>query len=311
MKRLTFLKLFLALSVFSLFLTSCGDDVNSPDANTPPTVKLNEALGYITTDSNVSLGEGFSVYLTATKGSNPMKTLTILEDGEKIDITTDRIYFDGSTGVANPLLLLQDRVNSFEQKITITAHATFGIKAYDFLVTDDKGLTSKVTININVVGTAVNILTGVLLNQSGPQGQGGLDLDTGASTGTEDKDPNSKFADIRDEGIVDILTDQTWKQQVSGMNGAVIKYIVKGKNGVSESFSFDNVLYKEQISALWSNGVEFTEKSTDGKRNVSDKVNKGDVFIVKSGEKYYLLNTNDIKVTSTDNLDNYTFEVRL
>lgn len=314
MKRLTFLKLFFAFSVFSLFLTSCGDDINNPiDDNTPASVKLNDALGYIDADSDVALGGSFSVYLTATKGSNPMKTLTILEDGQKIDITTDRISFDGNTGVANPLLLLQDKVNSFEQRITIKAHNSYSVGTYDFVVTDDKGLTSKVSLKINVVGTKVNSLEGILLNQSGPAGQGGLDLDTGASTGTVETDANSKNAEIRDEGVVNINPpyDQTWKQQISGMNGSEIKYIKKGQNGVSESFSFDGIQYKEQVAALWGSGVALTLKSADGKRNVTDKVAKGDIFIVKNGDKYYLLNTKDIVVTQDNNKDSYTFDVKL
>ncbi|MCZ2100256.1 MAG: hypothetical protein LC107_01805 [Chitinophagales bacterium] len=312
MNRLTFLKLFFAFGVFSLFLTSCGDDVDNPiDTTTPPSVKLNEALGYITEDSDVALGESFSVYLSAAKGSNPMYTLTILEDGEKIDITTDRISFDGSVGVANPLLLLQDRVNAFEQRITIKAHPTIEAKTYEFLVTDDKGHSSKVSLIINVVGTRVNTLEGQLLNQSGPAGQGGLDLDTGASTGTLSTNPSSKEAEIRDEGIVDVLNDQTWKQQISGMNGSEIKYIKKGQNGISENFSFDDVLFKEQIVALWGNGVAFTNKSTDGQRDVSEKVQAGDIFIVKNGEKYYLLYTADVVVTTENNNDYYLFDVKL
>jgi hypothetical protein len=313
MNRFTFVKLFFAFSVFSLFLTSCGDDINNPiDSNNPPTVKLNESLGYITGDSDVALGGSFSVALSATKGSNSMKTLTILEDGNKIDITTDRITFEGNAGVANPLLLLQDKVNAFDQKITVKAHTTFGVHTYDFVVADEKGLTSKVSLKINVVGVSLKNLTGILLNQSGPAGQGGLDLDTGASTGTVDTDANAKNADIRDEGVVSILPpyDQTWKQQISGMNGSVIKYIKKGQNGVSESFSYDDILYKEQVAALWGNGTAFTKKSADGKRDVSDKVATGDIFIVKNGEKYYLLKTGTIKVTDTDNTDSYTFDVK-
>lgn len=311
MNQFAFLKLFFAFTVFSLFLTSCEDDTLNTD-NTPPVVKFNESLGYITGDSDVALGGEFSVYLSATKGSNPMKTLTIYEDLQKIDITTDRLTFEGNVGVANPLLLLQDKVNSFEQRITIKVPASFGNHLYDFEITDEKGLTSRASLVINVVGTNVNTLTGILLNQSGPAGQGALDLDTGASTGTVDTDPSSKNAEIRDEGVVSIVEpyDQTWKQQISGMNGSEIKYIKKGQNGISENFSYDDILYKEQVSALWSNGIDFTKKSSDGRRDVSDKVTKGDIFIVKNGEKYYLIHTNEIKVTATDNTDSYTFDVK-
>ncbi len=315
MNRLTFLKLFFAFSVFSLFLTSCESDENPIDTNTPPKVQFNDALGYITDDANIALGESFSVYLTATKGSNPMKTLTILEDGVKIEITTDRITFEGNTGVANPLLLLQDNVNSLAQRITIKAHTTLGTKTYDFVVADEKGLTSKVSLDI-LVDEAVNTINGQLgvgqlFNQGGPAGTGGLDLDSGASTGTDPNNPSSASAEIRDEGIVDVLTDQTWKQQISGMNGSEIRYIKKGQNGVAESFSFDDVNFRGQIAGLWNNGVAFSLKSTDGQRDVSDKVIEGDVFIVKNGDKYYLLYTKEVVVTTTDNRDYYSFDIKL
>ncbi|KXK39280.1 MAG: hypothetical protein J5I52_11265 [Saprospiraceae bacterium] len=310
MKPLTLFRAFMAFAVMSLFLVSCGEDTDILDTSVAPTVKLNESLGYITEDSEVLVGGNFSVYLTGTKGSNPMKTLTILEDGKAIDITSNRIAIDGNLAPANPLLLLQDKVNSFEYKISIAAHGFFGTEKYEFVVADEKGLTSKVALNITVVGQDVNSLEGILLNQSGPAGQGGLDLDTGASTGTQDSDPTSAEAEIRDEGIVDILTDQTWKQQISGMNGAVMKYIKPGQNGVAENFTFDNILYKEQISAMWNNGVDFNLKSEDGKRDVSDKVNKGDIFIVKKGEKYYVISTRQINITNDNNQDNYVFDVK-
>jgi hypothetical protein len=307
MKPFAFLKFLFIVTVTSVMLSSCGEDlIETP---VPPTVKLNEALGYITSDSDVTLNGSFSVALTGVKGSSPMKTILIEEDGTRIDIASNRITFL-SFGGANPALLNGDNANSFDFKVSIKAHNTFGIKKYDFKVTDESGLTSTVSLNINVVGANVNMLEGILLNQSGPVGQGGLDLDSGAGTGSADPS-----AEIRDEGVVNVVNDGTWKQQISGVNGSEIRYIKKGQNGVAESFSFTNVKFKEQISPLWTNGIAFNQKSTDGMRDVSAKVELGDVFIVKNGEKYFLITVKDIKITpettgDNRNKDSYTFDVK-
>jgi len=311
MKPLFYFKFIFAFVAATIFLSSCGEDSNVVDSN--PSIQFNEGLGYITSDSDVSLGGSFSVYLSGVKGTNPMRTITVNEDGVKIEIASDRITFI-SGGGANPLLLSDNNVNSFDYRVTIKAHTTLGPKTYDFVVADDKGNTSTKSLKINVVGASVNMLEGILLNQSGPVGQGGLDLDTGASTGTVASNPNSLTAEIRDEGVVDINSDGTWRQQISGMNGSEIKYIIKGQNGISENFAFANIKYKEEISPLWANGKAFSEKSADGLRDVSGKVAVGDLFIVKNGVKYYLITVKAIlntPATGEDrNKDSYTFDVK-
>lgn len=68
------------------------------------------------------------------------------------------------------------------------------------------------------------------------------------------------------------------------MNGSEVKYIIKGTNGISESFTFENVKYKEDVASLWSNGTAFVLKSTDMLRAVSNKVAVGEVFSKKWGK---------------------------
>lgn len=306
MKPFTFFKLVFAIVATSIFLSSCGEDTNVIDATVNPKIKFNEGLTYITSDSDVALGGTFSVFISGTKGSNPMKTITVDEDGTKLAL--DRITFI-STGGANPLLLSGSNVDNFEYKVGIKAHSTFGIKTYTFKVADDKGLISTLSLKISA-GTTLNKLEGILLNQSGPTGQGGVDLDTGAGLGSADSN-----VEIRDEGVVNVVTDGTWKQQISGVNGSEIKYIIKGQNGVSENFAFANVKFKEEVAPLWANGKAFDQKSTDGLRDVSAKVAIGDVFIIKNGEKYYLITVKNIKITPETtgedrNKDSYTFDVK-
>jgi hypothetical protein len=67
----------------------------------------------------------------------------------------------------------------------------------------------------------------------------------------------------------------------------------------------------KMIASLFTNGTNFTQKSTSGNRDVSDKVAVGDVFVVKNGDKHFLLIVKNVKITTTDNLDSYTFDVKL
>jgi len=79
---------------------------------------------------------------------------------------------------------------------------------------------------------------------------------------------------------------------------------------IQDHLSDSQVTYSEQIAALYANGVNFTQKSTDNLRDVSNKVNVNDLFVVKNGDKYYLLVVKNVKVTTADNKDSYTFDVK-
>lgn len=254
---------------------------------------------------NLGISANFGTNFKVTKGSSDITAIEVLiNDVKATDLT--RIFYDDLNVpfTANPYPVPAADKDAFNKSIIIKTPATAGTYKYTIKFIDKSGLSSSHIANV-VVGTSISMLEGVLLNQGGPTGTGGLDLDTGASTGSADTK-----AEIRDEGIVNDVNDPTWKQQISAANNSAIKYIKKGQNGVAENFSFASINIKEQIVSLWGNGVAFTKKSTDNNRDVSDKVAVGDIFIVKRDDKYYLLETKSIKVTTTDNTDSYTFDVK-
>lgn len=252
----------------------------------------------------------FAATFKVAKGSGKISKIEVLIN-DVVSTDLSRLFYNDlqTPYSSNPLNVPAADQESFNKELLFRAPSAIGSYTYTVKFIDEYGQVSARKINVSV-GTPVTTLEGILLNQSGEAGQGGLDLDTGAGTGTVASNPTSANAEIRDEGIVNLQTDQTWKQQISGMNGSVIKYIIKGQNGVSESFSFDQVTSSEQIAALYSNGVNFTAKSTDNLRDVSNKVNMNDLFVVKNGDKYYLLVVKNIKVTTADNKDSYTFDVK-
>lgn len=254
---------------------------------------------------NLGINTNFGTNFKVTKGSSDLAFIEVLiNDVKATDLT--RIYYDDLNVpfTANPFPVPAADKDAFNKSIIIKTPATAGTYKYTIKFVDKSGLSSSHIANV-VVGTAISTLEGVLLNQGGPTGTGGLDLDTGQGTGSADTK-----AEIRDEGIVNSNNDPTWKQQISAANNSTVRYIKKGQNGVAESFSFASINIKEQIVSLWGNGVAFTKKSTDNNRDVSEKVAVGDIFIVKRDDKYYLLETKAVKVTTTDNTDSYTFDVK-
>jgi hypothetical protein len=293
MKSLNFFRFVFVLVAFSMFFTSCQDDALEPG------LEIVTANGLVSSDVTLNAGEDFTVQLKGTKTDNDLRTITVQEAG--VNISLDRLSLN-----ANPTLLTGVNASGFEEfLIGIRAHSDASTKTYSFILEDTEGNKTTKSIAITtVVGTSVDVLMGVLLNQGGPTGTGGLDLDTGDSKGSMDAS-----AELRDEGIdLGAPVASNWLQQISGVNGTEVKYIKKNENGVSELFTFAGIKYKEEIASLWGNGVAFT--ATIDSRSVSNKVAKGDVFIAKKGTNYYLINVADVKVITTDNSDNYVLDIK-
>ncbi len=302
MKGLNLFKLFVIGGIMSLFLASCGED-DIMVVETPPTIEFGSGLDVLTGNANLILDESFKVNLIGRKGTANLRVLRVLEDDVLVDVNRITFPFEGG---ANPLLLIANP-ESLDLTLTIQSHDIIGERTYSFVLEDVNGATNTISLKINVEGTAVTLLEGVLLNQGGPAGTGGLDLDTGTSTGSADP-----RAEIRDEGIDLGRPNATnWRQQISGINGSEIKYLKAGQNGLAENFSFGDIKIKEQLASLWDNGIAFTRKSADNMRDVSEVVSKDDVFIIKNGNKYYTIIVKDITVTTSDNDDRYVLDIKL
>lgn len=265
----------------------------------PPTVAL------LTGDSlNVAPSTIISNRFTVTAGSSLLKQIEIKENGTTIT-TLNRMSYQTLTNVftANPYPIpTADKSKMDNVAILLETPATAGRYVYTFTFEDEAG--SKVEKKlVAIVGTNVEVIVGALLNAAGPDGTGGLDLDTGKGTGSA-----STSAEIRDEGIdIGKPLATNWLQQISGINGSEVKYIVEGQNGVT-GFNFENVKSKEEIASLFNKGVAFTKKIAT--RLVSNKINIGDVLVVKNGTKYYLLYIKDIKIDTNDNTDQYTIDIK-
>lgn len=282
----------LFFAVGALF-SSCTDDGGGTAA---PTLDLGVGANYVTGDVEVLPGAVIQVNLKAAKGDSDLKVLTIKEEGTNISL--DRITIGGVAANANPTLLFGADKTSLDYVVGVLVHNTQEVKTYSFEVEDENGSKATRSFKVTVSGTPVTTLTGVLLNQGGPVGTGGLNLLTGVGTGSTDAS-----AHIKDEGIdLGAPSNATnWRQKISGVNGSEMKYLIKGQNGVSESFTFAGISVREEIVDLWSRGTAFT---------ISNVINVGDFVMVKNGDYYFLLEVKEVNVTPNDNTDNYKFDIK-
>lgn len=264
---------------------------------TPPTLTYN---GPATFDA--AANSAVSLNVVATAGSGKIATIAVYENGVLIADPT-RLDIAGNAFDANPYALPEALQAGFDDNLILRTGMAFGPTIYIIEVTDEFGGIAIQEITINIGTPLDDTLTGVLFNKSGPVGTGGLDLDAAVGTGSA-----SMLAEIRDEGNVS-TTSTNWKKQVAGVNGSEMRYVVKGQNGVSEDFTFDGVSFKDQVTQLFDAGVPFTATNSAGE-SVSNVVVVGDIFSVKNGDKYYLLQVTAVTETTNDNMDSYTMSIK-
>jgi len=207
-------------------------------------------------------------------------------------------YGDTSTEFdANPYAIpVADQQGFSMRKIYIRTPNAGGTFTYDVKINAADGESATSSVDITT-GTALTMnLQGVLLNSAGPVGTGGLDLDNGNGTGSND--PN---AEIRDLGIDVNQPGSDWIKKIAGVNNYEVRLVTPGENGVPETFSFESTTFKEAIVGAYD-ASPVNEWITE----------VGDIYVVSNGIMYYLLKTVEVNETEAvgDNTDNYVFDVK-
>ncbi|MEM1327767.1 MAG: hypothetical protein AAGI23_17530 [Bacteroidota bacterium] len=312
---------FAALFAFAiLFFASCEEDtIGGGVDDVAPSISLVSEAGFISGDATQDVGAAIKFKVDVRPGSSDLNTLTIFEDGSRVPLA--RINLS-----ANPLLIVDTdaKENGATYEIEVTPDANIidaGVYTYSAEVADDAGeiaTTSFILTTENPLTALTNNIEGVLLNQAGPAGTGGLDLSTGESVGS-----NDPAADIQDEGIdEDITVANNWRRQISGANGASVVFVDDiGK--VAEGLTFETVEFKEQIVDAFTSGLTLAGDDADcnctdntSGEEVSDVVQVGDIFAVSSVDNttntttIYLIQCTDVTMTDTGNSDSYTFDIK-
>ena len=251
----------------------------------------------------VDPGSIISIPLNVMAGNRPLSHIAVSEGPDFIE-DLSRLSFGDESFTANPHPLEAADQNGFEKNIFIKVSDEPGTKMYRVFVVDGHSEGAFVDIAVTT-GTPINLIEGILFNAAGVAGTGGLDLDDGTGLGSMDLE-----AEIKDEGIdLDLAASQNWRQQISGVNGAEMKYVIPGQNGISEGFSFDGVTLKEEVSSAFENGVMFDLRNEDNELS-SYQVGIGDVFAVHSQDRYYLIKISEINVVSNGNADHYVIDIK-
>ena len=134
--------------------------------------------------------------------------------------------------------------------------------------------------------------------------RGGLDLDTGQNWPSNDTD-NIEVRDLGIDGNQPTATN--WRRQIESRNNFTMAELIPGQNGLSENFSFDDVIYAEQIAALNGNVVDLP----NGQGTVSAQVEQGDIFWGTRGNKYYLFVIKQVVLTADNNDDYYVVDIKV
>lgn len=304
----------LGLVMVALFFSSCGDDPIVVDPLSPE-ISFVADPGFLDLDSDVIIGETFSVKVRLSKGDAQLQTLSIDEGSAKL--ATSRFTINsGAITSNNPLLITGTDKDGTTYTIDITPSSTQtvgDVTTYTFTVADESGETDAVDIFITTVatpGTDISTsIAGVLLNQAGTTGTGGLDLDNGTGTGSA-----NAAAEIRDLGIDCALPNASnWRKQMGTVNGAIMVAVDLSQ---LENFTFENVTKVESIIEAYNTGIALADDESDNcatpvaVTDVTSAVNVGDMFAVFANDTYYLVKVDAVNNTTTNNMDNYELSIK-
>ena len=277
-------------------------------------------------------GEAFTVNVTVTPGDNPLNALSLTVGGATVpgasivDYVTKISSNSEDITPQNPQAIDASRENgaTYTYEMVPFGQLEGETVTYGFEVADKAQERASVSFDITIVappGTPIDTtLAGILLNQAGPAGTGGLDLDAGVGTGSANPD-----AEIRDLGIdctINQEVEENWRAQAGSVNGTDM--VMVDVSAQPEGFSFENVKNKEEIVAAYDSGIALADGVSTSPScaqtpvtDVSDKVEAGDLFVVKKGDTYYLLSIDEVNFVHgfaadplINNNDNYVISIK-
>lgn len=264
--------------------------------NEPAEVSFVTGQDQISRDDTVSANALMTFQINAEQGEAPMSSFSVMRNDTLISLS--ELTFSGLIADNNPVALTGADQDSLNVTVSVNASKRSDvIDVYKFTITDELQNSSSVSATIFTSPTVLQAK--LLLNQSGPQGQGGINLFTGESTGTVESDPTSDLAHIRDQGIdLDKVAAENWIQQIAPMNGSLIKVPAVG-------LEFDALNTSADIEAAFNDTGSSDLEFADG-----EKVAVDDVYLIENSGSYFIIRITDINVTTGDNLDFYEMTIK-
>lgn len=251
----------------------------------------------------------FSLEVVATQGDALMSTIAFYQND--VLMSNEDVFAAGAAISSNPADLggIASLTRLYELR---PSNITAGPNTFRVDITDASGAVGSQFIVINYIIPEVEEISGVLLNQAGPVGTGGLDLDTGIGTGSADA-----AAEIRDLGLDCTVPAPglNWRRQIGTVNGAVMRRVDLSQ---LENFTFDNVTNLGQILTAHERGIELDNGTSTNCQSgaetsvtdVSGVIAVGDMFTVVRDNTTYLIRIDEINETAADNNDNYVISIK-
>lgn len=250
-------------------------------------IELVEETGFVSDNATIQGAGTFDVKVNASRGADQIASIAVYAEGALVDAAN--LAFGGVAFDANPLTLSGVNTDGFEETVTITSQDK-GTQTYTIEIKDDGGNTQTAEFDLTVM---IEYVAVIVNNADGPN-LGGLDLDTGETVPRASAD-----AELRDKGInIALPISQNWVQEIEAVNGAEI---VTPDLGQVENFSYENATTREIIISAYDTGIALA---------AGDKVDVGDMFVVKRGDDYFLLSAKQVIVKTMDNTDYYEFDVK-
>lgn len=287
MKKLS--SLLIALTILSAFFVGCEEE--PPVTPTGPTLAFSAGAGTIDGPADVPVSTDFVITVIAASGDSSINQIVVEENGTAVDAS--RVQLDGSPAGSNPSPVGPTFGAGFTWAITITASdVADAVSTYTIRITDAAGLSDEVSVDITHINGLTESTAVLLRNQDGPVGQGGVDLNTGNETGSADP-----TADLVDMGI-DLgapSNDLNWIQKIGVVNNSEISI-------PDANFDYDAVASVAQLSAAFELGTKVDE--------TPEKVQTGDVLLVKSEGVFFAVKVTNVNITPDDNDDGYELSVK-
>ncbi len=274
-----------------LFMTACNEDDTVVVDPTMTATYENFTDGDI-----LQIGDTLEFTLEALAGTEDLANLVFFEDGSRLDNWEDRLFINEEAANTNALPLSGNAVDGFTWEIDLIVDSVPGEHEVVVEIKDTEG--NPASIMFTYSSSNIDTLMGVLFNQGGPEGTGGLDLDTGEGTGTVL--PDDANAEIRDQGIDNTrpVTDN-WIQRIAPFDDAEMA-------SLPSEFDYASVATQSEIISAFESGTLFPDGGE------SDVVQEGDVFAVKDNDKYYLILITEVVVTNEafNNDDHYVIDIK-
>ena len=287
----------------SVTLASCGDDEDDPVIieNRPPTIEFSGAAAAGRIDS-LPAASGNEVTIVADDPDGNIRDLSFLRDGASVQFASGNVRTEDNTPIASNPVLIVDETDGFTRTYIFRTAADEGDSVmYTAIITDDEGLTDSASVSLFNRLPLTRIerdLSGtLLLNAGGPAGQGGLDLDTGEGTGSQDT-----LAEIADRGIdTDLPLEDNWLLQIQPVDGAILRQVSETYL-TEQGLTFADVEFVEEIVGA------FESTSVDEPR--SNALDGGEIFAIFDNDRYYLIEIAAVNVTTADNSDSYEINIK-